>query len=91
MVEATVLKMNNIKCVLKRTDLLSGRLRLSKATYHRIELNLGTRPIQQQPYRSENGFRDILFGIIERKLEAAVIELAQLAWDCMIELVLKER
>ena len=64
-----------IKILEKHEDMWrSGKLGTLDATYHRIELETGTKPIRQAPYIQGHKGRDIQHQEITKMLDAGVIE-----------------
>jgi len=53
--------------------MLDGTLGSTDATVHRVEVQPGTKPIQQHPYRAGHLARDMIRDEINRMLEAKVV------------------
>jgi len=53
--------------------MLDGTLGSIDATVHRVEVQLGTKPIRQQPYRAGHHARDMIRDEVNRMLEAKVV------------------
>jgi len=53
--------------------MLDGTLGSIDATVHRVEIQLGTKPIRQQPYRAGHHARDMIRDEVNRMLRAKVV------------------
>ena len=74
----------------KHVAMWSGTLGTIRATEHRIEVQPGTRPIRQPPYRAGHKSRETVAEHIQTQLDAGVIEPAQSEWASPVVLVLKK-
>ena len=80
-----------IKMLEKHEDMWRpGKLSTVDATYHRIELEPGTKPIRQAPYRQGHKGRDIQQQEITKMLDAGVIEPTTSEWATSVVLVPKK-
>lgn len=61
-----------------------------RATHHYIELEMGTKPVQQMPYRKGPDMRQLVSNEIEKLLTADVIERATSEWACPVVIVPKK-
>ena len=85
------LRGNFIKMLEKHEDMWRpGKLGTVDASYHRIELEPGTKPIRQAPYRQGHKGRDIQQQEITKMLDARVIEPATGEWASPVVLVPKK-
>lgn len=88
LVEDMALNKDIIELLSKYKGLWSGHLGTIKSIHHTIGLKDGTRPVRQQPYRTEKTRRELLYESIVKQLEVDVVKLAQSEWGSSNVLVL---
>jgi len=69
--------------------MLDGTLGSIDATVHRVEIQPGTKPIRQQPYRSGHHARDMICDEVNGMLEAKVVRPSTREWASPVVVVPK--
>jgi len=70
--------------------MVDGTLGSIDATVHRVEIQNGTKPIRQQPYRAGHNARDMIRDEVNRMLEAKVVRPSTSEWASPVVVFFKK-